>query len=267
MKKVLVRGSLSKGYVGGYVVKMKLGVGRGSFGDSTPGPMSLLRVAGGRRRAIFVLTSVIQQFGNCLRTVLTSGARPIVRGCLRGLCQGSNFRPCASGSKDFRTRVRSVRPDKRLGLVAPRKIVGHCTFGRIERLVLDPRGSALTLWPVVGRGGVTGFGEVLLGLDNRDVVKRRHCNVSRGHLTRCTRRVGRVRSVKMRVKVIVKNNGVFHNLDNTNGKFSLIGNSRVNVYTAIVGSLKLDDTLKNVNMGDHMLATVHVRPVKRFCAG
>lgn len=124
------------------------------------------------------------------------------------------------------------------------------------------------LYDGLGAGAVvTGFGHVLLGLDNRDLVKRGGCNVSRGHLNRCTRRVGRVRSVKMRVNVIVNNNGVFHKLSKTKGNFSHIGNSRVNVLTAIVGDLKLDSTLMTTNMGTHILATVHVRPVNRFCAG
>lgn len=114
---------------------------------------------------------------------------------------------------------------------------------------------------------VTACGEVLLGLDNRDLVNRGRCNVSRGHLTRCTTRVGRVRRLKMRVNVIVNNKGVFHKLDNTGGKFSHIGNSRVKVLTAIVGDLTLDSTLMTTNIGTHILATMHVRPVNRFCGG
>lgn len=117
------------------------------------------------------------------------------------------------------------------------------------------------------RAGVTEFGEVLLGLDNRDLVNRGRCNVSRGHLNRCTRRVGRVRSLNMRVNVMVNNKGVFQKLDKTSGNFSHMGNSRVKVLTAIVGDLKLDSTLKTTKIGTHMLATVHVRPVNRFCGG
>lgn len=118
-----------------------------------------------------------------------------------------------------------------------------------------------------GRGHVTGCGEILLGLDNRDLVKRGRCNVSRGQLTRCTTRVGRVRRRNMRVNVIVNNNGVFHKLDKTGGNFSQMGNSRVNVLTAMVGDLTLDSTLITTNIGTHMLATMHVRPVNRFCDG
>lgn len=116
-------------------------------------------------------------------------------------------------------------------------------------------------------GGVTGCGEVLLGLDNRDLVKRGGDKVSRGELTRCTTRVGRVRRRNMRVNVIVNNKGFFHKLAKTNGNFSHMGNSRVNVLTAIVGDLTLDSTLITTNRGTHMLATVHVRPVNRFCDG
>lgn len=119
----------------------------------------------------------------------------------------------------------------------------------------------------MGRSGVTRCGHVLLGLDKRSLVKNGRCNVSRIHLGRCTARVGRVTGVNIRVKVIVNNNGVFHNLDKTSGNFSHIGNSRVKVLTAIVGDLTLDSTLITRNIGTGILATVHVRPVNRFCGG
>lgn len=156
-----------------------------------------------------------------------------------------------------------IRSSNRLVLRSEGKVVQSCTFNRVEFLVPS---TGVGRW-ALGGVFVTGFGEVLLGLDNRDLVNGRDFNVSPRHLDSCTGRVGRIRRVNIRVNVIVNNNGVFHKLDKDRGKFSHIGNSRVNVYTAIVGSLTLDDTLNTLNIGGGILATVHVRPVNRFCAG
>lgn len=112
-----------------------------------------------------------------------------------------------------------------------------------------------------------GCGEVLLGLDNRSLRNSRGCKLSPRILRSCTRRVGTTTKANIRVNVIVNNNGVFHKLANTGGNFSHIGNSRVNVLTAVVGSLTLRSTLRSGNIGTGMLASVHVRPVNRCCSG
>lgn len=138
MTNVLVRGSLAKDRVSRDVVKVKVGVGRRRFRSSTPGPISLERVAGGRASEVRILGDMLRRVVSLCSQVRGERASVVAgvrRCCLGTRCHGRNCRPCYSTGKRFATGLVHIRPSKRLVLGSGGNSLEGCTFGRIGCLL------------------------------------------------------------------------------------------------------------------------------------
>lgn len=133
---MLVRGSLSKRRVEHDVTKVNVGVGRRIFGDSTPGPISLGRVAKGRRSHCRVLTRVLEHMRVCcgdlrVRSFTICSSRVSAQ-CTHSLFHHQKLRPCRSTGNGFLTQLLQMRRSKQFILRSRKKDRQRCLFGRIR---------------------------------------------------------------------------------------------------------------------------------------
>lgn len=175
MYKVLVRGSLSKRRLCYSMINVKLGVGRRVFHDSTPGPMSLARVANGACSQRSMLIYFLHVFFGCCFLLLRRGRRRVQTTCVTTLCRNSNCCFCVSRGNSFRTHVRTVRPANRLVLRLHSKRQQECTFGRMAAIIPEWRGmygARFNLLVNVVRNDVSGLPYSHIGFKSGCVLAR-----------------------------------------------------------------------------------------------